>query len=332
LPTSWEVLPRYNKGHRDGRRAIATPAAFNAVPGAIGILTYCALALGTGPNTIGNIMSDSQQKIDWTAVRQTALDCLNATWTLICFAEWSQGDDYGAERAALHLTAIDRACDTLYRAISTFSPGVVVLPGDALFSSANFDAIVRASVGEGARPDFRFGGVCCATAHQSAYVLLRSALMQLENGLNDELNERGINDQYVASFDDLHQLSPEALQGTLSRLEERESLRSLLSGRQLHVVRAWIDREWAAISKDDVAILPQQPNVALTPEEKTILEKLAREHPMTVVQADLQVGALNTVRKYLKTLMAKGLVNQPNGTKKGYGITSKGLSLVNPKC
>ena len=66
-------------------------------------------------------MADSQQKIDWTAVRQAALDCLDATWTLICFAEWSQRGDYGADRAALHLAAIDKSGNTFLRATHMFA-------------------------------------------------------------------------------------------------------------------------------------------------------------------------------------------------------------------
>ena len=44
-------------------------------------------------------MADSQQKIDWTAVRHAALDCLGATWDLICWAVWSQDGDYDADRS-----------------------------------------------------------------------------------------------------------------------------------------------------------------------------------------------------------------------------------------
>jgi hypothetical protein len=74
----------------------------------------------------------------------------------------------------------------------------------------------------------------------------------------------------------------------------------------------------------------QQSHIALTPEEKTILETLRAEHPMTVVQADFAVGALNTTRKYLASLMAKQLVCQPNGSKKGYGLTEKGMLFMRP--
>ena len=67
--------------------------------------------------------------------------------------------------------------------------------------------------------------------------------------LNDELDDKGLDDQHVASIDDLHELSLEALRDTLSRMEERKSLQSLLNERGFHQIRAWIDREWAAVSK-----------------------------------------------------------------------------------
>jgi len=193
-------------------------------------------------------MADSQQNIDWTAVRQVALQCLSAASDLIWWGGFSQEGDYDVERAALHLAAIDRACDTLKRAIHTFSPGSVAVPITALVSSAEFDAIARASVGDGPRPDFQFGGICCATAHQSAYVLLRSAILQLENRLNAELDRSGQPDNIVASIEDLHAFSPEALRDILVHMERVAPLENLLAGQGLNVVRAWIDREWAAVS------------------------------------------------------------------------------------
>ena len=71
-------------------------------------------------------MADSQQKIDWDAVRRAADDCLNATWSLVCFAEWSQGSEYDANRATAHLAAIDRARDTFRRAMEVLQPGLEV--------------------------------------------------------------------------------------------------------------------------------------------------------------------------------------------------------------
>jgi hypothetical protein len=104
-----------------------------------------------------------------------------------------------------------------------------------------------ASVGEGPRPDFRFGSVCCATAHETAYELLRRALMCVEDGLCS-LN--------IGSADELHNLSPEALRDTLSRLEKGSSAQGIVYAPQTHQVRAWIGREWAAVSqtpcKDEV--------------------------------------------------------------------------------
>lgn len=74
--------------------------------------------------------------------------------------------------------------------------------------------------------------------------------------------------------------------------------------------------------------------VTLTPEEKTILETLANENGMTVTQEALagQVRlADRTVRKYLREMRERGLVDQPRGTKKGYAATPAGLAAIGRK-
>ena len=154
-------------------------------------------------------------EIDWTAVRQAALDCLDHVWNLVCWADRPDEDDYDAECAALHLAAIDRACNAFGRALEMFEPGL-------------FDWHALASVGEGPRPDFRVGSVYCATAHETAFRLLQSVLLLLENGLWD-LDIRAI--------DELHGLSPESLRDTLVQLEKVASLKSL-QGLRLNQVRA----------------------------------------------------------------------------------------------
>ena len=71
--------------------------------------------------------------------------------------------------------------------------------------------------------------------------------------------------------------------------------------------------------------------VALTAEDKTILETLDREHPMTVTQESLAADTRlsdRTVREHLKYLVQKQLVNQPRGLKKGYGLTDGGLAIL----
>ncbi|MGD0901234.1 MAG: helix-turn-helix domain-containing protein [Thermoguttaceae bacterium] len=71
-------------------------------------------------------------------------------------------------------------------------------------------------------------------------------------------------------------------------------------------------------------------DVALTQEDKTILETLADEG-MTLTQEDLaNVTRLSerTVREHLKYLRKKKLVNRPRGPKKGEGITALGLSVI----
>jgi len=197
--------------------------------------------LGTGPQEKDRIMADSQQEIDWTAIRLMALQCLSASWDLVWWAERSHEGDYDVKSAALHLAAIERAHDTLHRAVRTFSPGVAVLGRDFLCASAHFDAIAQASVGEGPRPDFRVGGTCCATAHQSAYVLLRTALIQFEGALLD--------DSIATRVDYLRTLSPEALRDTLIQVEKVTHFTGLFAGQSADVLEAWIDREWAAVSR-----------------------------------------------------------------------------------
>lgn len=57
----------------------------------------------------------------------------------------------------------------------------------------------------------------------------------------------GAPDHYVTGIDDLHNLSPEKLRDTLSRLERRESLQGFVCGSGVRELRAWINREWAAV-------------------------------------------------------------------------------------
>ena len=122
-------------------------------------------------------MADSQQKIDWNALGKAAQQCVGSACSLAHWGERSQEDDYNAENAALHLAAIDRACETLGRAI-------------ALFERRHFNKLALASVGEGPRPDFRFGEACYSTAHEAALELLRAGVLHIENGLNDIAEDR----------------------------------------------------------------------------------------------------------------------------------------------
>lgn len=46
------------------------------------------------------------QSIDWNGVRAMALDGLNSTWGMVHWAARSQEEDYGTEKAALHLAAV----------------------------------------------------------------------------------------------------------------------------------------------------------------------------------------------------------------------------------
>jgi hypothetical protein len=181
--------------------------------------------------------------IDWDGVRATALDCLNATWSMDCWAARSQEDDYDTEKAALHLAAMDTALNTFRLALEILQPGLECATSD-LRHSPVFDALAVASVGEGPRPDFKL----CATAHEKAFQLLRMAILRVENGLNDELDRRGAPDSHLLGIDDLHRQSASQLSDTLRCLGKNSSSESILTARQLHELRAWIDREWAAVS------------------------------------------------------------------------------------
>ncbi|QDT50428.1 hypothetical protein Pan258_44870 [Symmachiella dynata] len=129
--------------------------------------------------------------------------------------------------------------------MEVLQPGFERATDELVRNSPVFDALALATVGEGARPDFKFG----ATAHETAFELLRRAILWVENGLNDELEEKGEPDNYLAGIDDLHKRSPEELRDTFCRLVERQPLHNLMPGRQLQVLRTWIDREWAAVSQ-----------------------------------------------------------------------------------
>lgn len=190
---------------------------------------------------------DSPKKIDWNIARAMALDCLNSTWNMVRWAARSQEDDYDTEKAALHLAAIDTALNTFRQAMEIFQPGLECATSDLRYSPV-FDALTLASVGEGPRPDF---GIC-ATAHEKAFKLLRMAILWVEDGLNDELDRRGAPDSYVIGINDLHRLSAEQLCVTMRFLEKNDSLQSIITARQLHELRAWIDREWAAVISDTV--------------------------------------------------------------------------------
>lgn len=239
-------------------------------------------------------MADSEWDFDWDAIRRAALNCLDATWSLGCFAEWSKDSDYDVNRAAAHLDAIDRACDIFKHAMLTFGPArVPIAERDSHQSSAVFDALVLAAVGEGPRPDFQYGPVCCATAHEAAFELLRWALLRVEDGLNDELEDKGLPDNCVAGIGDLHQLSPEELKDTLVRLERRESLRFLVRGRETRQIGAWVEREWAALTGHRVEKAPSTLEAAQQlgyPEDDSGSEEIDDSRWMRFIDAENITG------------------------------------------
>ncbi|MCR9296362.1 MAG: hypothetical protein NXI32_26935 [bacterium] len=177
---------------------------------------------------------ETEEKIDWNAVRAMALDCLDSTLDLQSWAERSQQADYDAVSASLHLATIDKARDISCRSWLILPMGIDGCTSDSLRQAPVFDQLAQASVGEGARPDFGFS----ATAHEKVFELLMRALLRIENNLGDEL-----------AIEDLHRFSPEQLRETLYQLEKKDPIRNVLGGSvRLYNLRGWINREWAAVS------------------------------------------------------------------------------------
>jgi hypothetical protein len=190
----------------------------------------------------------SPEKIDWNAVRAMAHDCLNSTWAMVSWAARSQEDDYDTEKAASHLDAIDTALNTFRRAMEVFQPGLECSSSVSLRHSSVFDALVLATVGEGARPDFRFGPVHCATAHEAAFELLRMGILWVEEGVFEDMDDRWFKDEKEVTIGILHKLPLPVLRDTLAGWGKRRPLAKLLDARGLKALRTWIDLEWAAVS------------------------------------------------------------------------------------
>lgn len=178
---------------------------------------------------------DSLAKIDWNAVRTLGLVCLDAAQDLKSWADESVGGYYNEARAAQHLAAIKKAQEVSSQALTAFTSA-----GDTVF-----EQIAQASVGEGPRPDFGF----TATAHESSLVLLVLTVRWVHIGLGDGLVSIGAREVYDGSIQDLHLCSPKQLRDALHQSEKSKSLQSLFDRFQpLIKIRAWINREWAAVS------------------------------------------------------------------------------------
>jgi hypothetical protein len=98
-----------------------------------------------------------------------------------------------------------------------------------------------------------------------------------------------------------------------------------LDERNTTIVDSWLADVESDLSEN--AVSP----VALTPEERTILEVLADESPMTVTQEALAGQTClsdRTVRKYVGELRERGLVDQPRGPKKGFAITLAAMKAI----
>ncbi len=68
-------------------------------------------------------MAELSSPVDWDAIRAIAYDCMNATWDLVCEAEWSNQEDNDEDRSQLYLGVIENAGATFKRASITAFPG-----------------------------------------------------------------------------------------------------------------------------------------------------------------------------------------------------------------
>ena len=232
-------------------------------------------------------MADSQQKIDWNAVRRAADDCLNATWSLVCFAERSKGSDYDSDVAAAHLTAIDRARDTFRRAMEVLQPGFELATDDSIRYSPVFDALALATAGQSDRPDFRYGPVHCATAHEAAFELLRRGILWVEDGVFEDMDERWLKDEKEVSIGVLHKLPLPALRDTLAGWEKRKPLAKLLAAGGTKTIRTWIGREWAAVKAKLIHVPTLKP---LTEQQQKVYDLIKDKGPLTGKQIVNRLG------------------------------------------
>jgi hypothetical protein len=197
------------------------------------------------------------KSIDWLSIRDVMNDCLVAAFLMKDWAERSQQFDYDKDSAALHLAEIVKAQDTLGRAMKVlhandFSKlGQERQPSDPSATSnlmerlSVFDVLARASVGEGARPDF---GVF-STAHEAAFGLLLFVQLWVGNEIESATKRVSISHKFIFGITDLHRCSPKELRNTLIQVEKRKPMQIVFDNTvEYGILRAWIHREWAAVS------------------------------------------------------------------------------------
>ena len=77
-------------------------------------------------------------------------------------------------------------------------------------------------------------------------------MLHIENGLNDIAEDQGLPDNYLVGIDDLHALSPDDLRDILVDVYARPvtawAVKEIGFAR-VKEFQAWIDREWAAVSR-----------------------------------------------------------------------------------
>lgn len=179
------------------------------------------------------------QDFDFDSMRAIALDSIAAASDLERWAHRSQEDDYDVDSAVLHLDVIEKAQAIFCSLMRILPMGMDLNSTEPLRHFPIFDQLALASAHEIARPVF--GG--CATAHEAAFGRLTRAFMHIASSLNANLGIEG-----------LHGLSPEQLRDTLSQLEKKYPIKTVLeSSDQDYSLIVWIHREWAAAS----AIPPQ---------------------------------------------------------------------------
>jgi hypothetical protein len=197
-------------------------------------------------------MGESPSEVDWNVIRKTAGDCLNAVWSLVCFAESSLDSDYDLARAEAHLALIDEARSKFREAMEVLQPGFEMAADDGLRHSPVFDALALATASHGQRPEFRYGPVSCATAHSTAFELLRHVILWCEDALY-EIDDEELPADIALSLDCLHEVSLDAIRDAFVRLQRRNPLQKLVNSKGARQIRSWIDVEWAAVTRTPTA-------------------------------------------------------------------------------
>ncbi|QDS91827.1 hypothetical protein FF011L_05620 [Roseimaritima multifibrata] len=183
-------------------------------------------------------MTQIDPTIDWNAVRSSAYECLDATWNLGCWADRALDDDDQKHPTLLHLEVITRAATTFKKSSLVLLPGFPGASSDSGKYSPIFDAIQLATASIESKPISWFSEVAFASAHEAAFELLRRALIRVE----DTIHAIGLSG--IAEIEDF---TGATLRAILRAISSSSVSQPALSSIEVNQLRAWIDREWAAV-------------------------------------------------------------------------------------